>query len=81
MAEHHIAPDKCDCGAERWTRVYYPLHPTRASYPDGHKRKGWDSLKEAQKLEKQAAVEKNRDTKRAIKAEITKMGVKASTKG
>lgn len=48
---------------------------TKASYVDGHKRKGWADFKEANKLVREAAVSK-KDTAREIRKEIKKMGVK-----
>lgn len=45
----------------------------RASYPDGHKRKGWNEIRTASKLNKQAAVESNPETKKQMVQEIKKM--------
>lgn len=58
-----------------WVRKYEAAMFMKASYPDGYKRKGWGDLKESAKLEKLAATSKS-DTKREIKAEIQKMGIK-----
>lgn len=59
----------------QWVRVFEPPMQLRASFPDGHKRSGWQDLKESARLEKIAAVA-NRETKKEIKAEICKLGIK-----
>lgn len=59
----------------QWQRVYEAPALMQASYPDGHRRKGWAELREAAKLEKLAAVSKG-DTKSEIKNEIRKLGIK-----
>jgi hypothetical protein len=52
-----------------------PPNFTKASYVDGHKRAGWQDMKEAAKLNKQVATARG-DTKKEIKAEIRKMRVR-----
>lgn len=43
---------------------------TRASYPDGHKRKGWAEMREASKLNQEAIVSKSDSHKKQIATEI-----------
>lgn len=71
-------PDKIPCpggcGQEAEYRISAPM-VMKASYPDGHKRKGWADLKAAAKLNIEAAGAK-KETAAEIKQEIKKMGVK-----
>lgn len=83
MADHAIVPNcddaeegSCECGNNRWVRVYEVPAIMKASYPDGLKRKGWADLKESAKLEKERAVARTDAQKNEIAQEITKMGIK-----
>lgn len=59
----------CDEQAEY--RIQAPM-VMRASYPDGHKRKGWDKLRESSKLNKLAA-NSHGETKKELVREINKL--------
>lgn len=59
----------------QWQRIYEAPMQLRASFPDGHKRKGWAELRESAKLEKLAAVS-DAGTKKEIKDTIRQMGIK-----
>lgn len=80
IADHAIPPDlKPNCyDSCLWVRVFEAPMQMKASFPDGHKRKGWTDLKESARLEKAAAIARP-ETKREIKAEIRKMGIKPGT--
>ncbi len=84
IAECAMPPEGGDCEAvapgaltsgHNWVRVFQAPMQLKASFPDGHKRKGWDVLKESARLEKEAAVSK-KETKAEIRNEIRKMGIK-----
>lgn len=66
-----------DCGTS--TGVYCISAPniTRASYVDGTKRKGFSEMKEAAKLNREAA-HSGTEKRREIEKEIRRMGVKVS---
>lgn len=48
----------------------------RASYRDGHKRKGWQDLREANKLVREKALARGDQNRREIANEIKRIGVK-----
>lgn len=81
MAQSDIPPGaefECLCPrhkAIQWQRVYEMPGTTKESFLDGHKRKGWSELKEAAKLQREAAVS-SRDKRKEIAQEIRRMGVK-----
>ena len=64
-----------DCGAEAQYRISMPNITGKASFLDGHKRKGWADLKEANKLVREAASSK-KDTAKEIRQEIKKLKVR-----
>lgn len=75
MADSSLPPDTGCAPWEEphtadWQRVYEAPMQLKASYPDGHKRKGWAEQREAVKLEKQAAVTGSRQTRAEISKEI-----------
>lgn len=49
-----------------------------ASFPDGHKRKGWSEMREASKLNKESANSPH-DRRKEIEKEIKKLGVDIKT--
>ncbi len=51
-------------------------HVMRASFPDGHKRKGWDAVRHASKLNVARSAESNPETRKEISKEIKKLNVK-----
>lgn len=81
IAECNTPPDRevaCLCEQSQWKRVFsMPMVVGKASYLDGQKRPGWQDLKEAAKLEKEAANSRQ-DKKKEIAAEIRKLGVRTS---
>lgn len=68
-------PEKiqCACGSLAAYQIGMPM-VLKASYPDGHKRKGWSELREANKLIREAA-KSNHGTAKEIRNEIKKMKV------
>lgn len=63
------------CGGAEHRRLFPAPRVMSASLPDGTKRRGWSDLKEAAKLNVEAAGSK-RDTAREIRKEIKRIGVK-----
>lgn len=63
--------------APEWQRVFEaPMH-MQASFPDGTKRKGWDQMREAAKIEKEA-LKQPQNKRTEFAAEIKKLGVKSN---
>jgi putative FmdB family regulatory protein len=62
-------------GNECLERLMVMPNTTRASYVDGHRRKGWDDLREANKLAREKAVAKG-ESRKEIAREIRKLGVR-----
>lgn len=77
MFPYDSRPEKivCACGSDSHYQIAMPYVNGKASFLDGHKRKGWADLKESAKLNKQAAVAKG-DTRKEIQKEIRKLGVR-----
>lgn len=63
-----------ECEEPAGERAISSPNSTKASFVDGHRRKGWDKLKEAASLNKQRAVARE-DTKKELTKEIRKLGV------
>lgn len=68
----------CACGGIAHHQISTPAIVGKASFLDGQRRKGWSDLKEASKLNVEAAGTKKQDTKKEIAKEIKKLGVKVS---
>lgn len=75
-------PETIPCTACEGTAKYQISAPMvlRASYRDGVKRAGWKDLREASKLNKEAAVAKDGNRKQ-IEKEIGKLGYKFKKEG
>ncbi len=71
-------PETMPCSACGDMAMYTTSMPNimHVALPDGTRRKGWDVMKEASKLQKAAYKETNPDTKNDLKKEIKKMGVR-----
>lgn len=70
-------PDKvvCACGGEGHYTLSSPNINGKASFLDGHKRKGWKDMKEIGNLKVEAAGSRL-DRKKEIAGEIKKLGGK-----
>lgn len=66
---------ECSCGGRAEYRISMPNVVGKASFLDGHKRKGWSELRDAAALNKEKAVAKG-DSRKSLEKEIRKLGVK-----
>ena len=67
-----------ECTGVAIYRISAPNLMLKEAMLDGTKRKGWDSMREASKLNKQRALQNNEKDKKRIEGEIRKLGVKVS---
>lgn len=65
-----------DCGSIKLERQFPAPMVLKASYPDGTKR--FTDMKEAAKLNREAANSMKQDTKKEIAREIRKLGVRVN---
>ena len=71
-----VRPDiqSCEvCGAVSHYQLAAPM-VLKASYLDGQRSKAWKDVKEASRLNRDAAVESNPETKAGMEKEIKKIG-------
>ena len=71
-----VRPDiqSCEvCGAVAHYQLAAPM-VLKASYLDGQRSKAWKDVKEASRLNRDAAVESNPETKAGMEKEIKKIG-------
>ena len=71
-------PDQIECKSQGCAGVAeyelsVPMH-MKASYLDGQRSKAWKDVKEASRLNRDAAVESNPETKAGMEKEIKKIG-------
>ena len=65
----------CACGAVADHTITAVGLMTKEAYLDGTKRKGFQDLKEASKLNRLSNIQKDGESKRQIASEIRRMGV------
>lgn len=79
IAQCNEKPDSCEfCEATdgEWKRIYSMPMQLKASYPDGHRRKGFAEVREAQKINREGIESGDRQKRTEIAKEIRKMGVR-----
>lgn len=75
-------PDSIDCGCGgNAVRIIQAPEVLKASYPDGHKRKGWSELREASTLTKEKRGTRDKQEQKRIANQIRKLGVNITKDG